>query len=42
MVDPEGNPGQHHDEDGRQVSLEDEVANVPLQLEVQRQSLVVT
>lgn len=34
MVDPEGHPGQHHDEDAGQVRLEHEVANVALQLEV--------
>ena len=42
MVDPEGHPGQHDDQYGRQVRLEDEVADVALQLEVQRQSLVVS
>ena len=40
MVNPEGDPGEHDDQDGRQVSLEHEVADIPLQLEAQRQALV--
>ena len=39
MVDPKGDPGEHHDQDGRQVRLEHKVADVPLQLERQRQPL---
>ena len=40
MVDPEGHPRQHDDEDGRQVVLEDEEPDVALQLEAERESLV--
>jgi len=40
VVNPEGDPGEHDDQDGRQVGLEHEVADVPLQLEAQRQALV--
>lgn len=40
MVDPERDPGQHHDEDAGQVGLEHEVADVPPQLEAQRQPLI--
>nr|CAD7459946.1 unnamed protein product [Timema tahoe] len=35
VVDPERDPGQHDDEDRRQVSLEHEVADVPLEFERQ-------
>ena len=42
MVDPEGDPGQHDDEDGRQICLEDEVADVAMQDEAERQTLVGT
>ena len=30
VVDPEGDPGEHHDQDGRQVRLEHKVADVSL------------
>ena len=33
VVDPEGDPRQHDDQDGGKIGLEDEVANVALQLE---------
>nr|CAD7204014.1 unnamed protein product [Timema douglasi] len=36
VVDPERDPGQHDDEDRRQVRLEHEVADVPLEFERQR------
>ena len=37
VVDPEGDPGQDGDQDGGHVGLQDEVADVPLQLEAQGQ-----
>lgn len=40
VVDPEWNPGQHDNKDARQVGLEHEVADVPAQLEAQREPLV--
>lgn len=40
MIDPERDPREHDDEDGRQVRLEDEVADVALQPEGERQPLV--
>ena len=40
VVDPEGDPREHDDEDGGKVGLEHEVANVPLQLEAQREALI--
>ena len=40
MVDPEGDPGQRHNEDRGKVGLEDEEADVPAQLEGERESLV--
>ena len=40
MVDPEGDPGQRHNEDRGKVGLEDEEANVPAQLEREREALV--
>ena len=30
VVDPKGDPGEHHDQDGRQVRLEHKVADVSL------------
>jgi len=40
VVDPEGDPGEDGDEDGRHVGLQDEVSDVPLQLEAQGQTRV--
>ena len=40
MVDPERDPGQHHNQYTRQVGLEHEVADIPAQFETQRQPLV--
>ena len=42
VVDPEGDPGQDGDQDGGHVGLQDEVADVPLQLEAQRQAWIGT
>jgi hypothetical protein len=42
IVDPEGDPGQDGDQDRGHVGLEDKVADVPLQLEAQRQTWVGT
>ena len=41
MVDPEADPRQHDDKDRWQICLEDEVTDVALQREAQRQSLIV-
>lgn len=40
MVNPERDPGQHHNKYTGQVSLEHEVADIPAQFETQRQPLV--
>ena len=40
VVDPEGDPGEDGEEDGRQIGLQHEVADVPLQQEAQGQSRV--
>lgn len=40
MVDPERDPGKHDDQDRRQISLENKVANVALQTEGQREPLI--
>lgn len=42
MVDPEGHPGQHHDQNRRQIRLKDEVTDVPLQFEAYGQPLVIS
>ena len=40
MIDPERDPREHHDEDRRQVRLKYKVADVALEAERQRQTLV--
>jgi len=40
MVDPKRDPGQHHDENAWQISLENEVSYVSLQFERQREPLI--
>jgi len=42
IVYPEGDPGEDGNQDRWHVRLQDEVADVPLQLEAQRQSRVGT
>ena len=42
IVDPEGDPGEDGNQDGRHVRLQDEVTNVPLQLEAEGQAGVGT
>ena len=42
MVNPKGDPGQHHDENGGEVSLKDEVAHVSVQLKTQRQPRILS
>lgn len=40
VVNPKAHPAEHDDEDGGQVGLEDEVADVPLEAEEEGQALV--
>ena len=40
VVDPEGDPGEDGDQDGGHVGLQDEVSDVPLQLEAQGEAWV--
>lgn len=42
VVDPEGDPGEDGNQDGRHVCLQDEVTNVPLQFEAEGQAGVGT
>ena len=42
LVDPERDPGQHDDEDGRDVGLQHKVAHSPLEVELGQQARVVT
>ena len=42
VVDPEGDPGEDGNQDGGHVCLQDEVTNVPLQFEAERQTGVGT
>jgi hypothetical protein len=40
VIDPEADPAEHHDEDAGQIGLEDEVADVALELEAEGKPLV--
>lgn len=40
MIDPEADPAQHHDQDAGQISLKNEVSDVPLKLKAQREPLI--
>lgn len=40
VIDPEADPAEHDDENAGQIGLEDEVANVALQLEAEGEPLV--
>lgn len=42
IVNPEGDPGEDGNQDGRHVCLQDEVTNVPLQFEAEGQAGVGT
>lgn len=42
VVDPEGDPGEDGNQDGRHVCLQDEVTDVPLQFEAEGQTGVGT
>lgn len=39
--DPKRNPGQHHEERGRDVGLQDEVQDIPPELKLQDQPRVI-
>lgn len=42
VIDPEGDPGEDGNQDGRHVCLQDEVTNVPLQFKAEGQAGVGT
>ena len=42
MIDPEAHPGEHHNENRRQIGLKEKIADVALKNETQRQTLIDT